>query len=70
MRETGVSGVWWIEHFDQQGELTAELIEVSRVPQILLSASDEIAAGARALRAQIAMAPRSPAQGGSDVTRQ
>jgi hydrogenase-1 operon protein HyaF len=70
MRETGVSGVWWIEHFDQQGELTAELIEVSRVPQILLSASDEIAAGARALRAQIAMAPRPPAQGGKDVTRQ
>jgi hydrogenase-1 operon protein HyaF len=70
MRETGVSGVWWIEHFDQQGELTAELIEVSRVPQILLSASDEIAAGARALRAQIAMASRPPAQGGRDVTRQ
>jgi hydrogenase-1 operon protein HyaF len=70
MRETGVSGVWWIEHFDLQGELIAELIEVSRVPQILLSASDEIAAGARALRAQIPLAARAPAQGGRDVTRQ
>jgi len=70
MRETGVSGVWWIEHFDQQGELIAELIEVNRVPQILSSASDEITAGARALRAQIATAPRAPAQGGKDVTRQ
>jgi hydrogenase-1 operon protein HyaF len=70
MRETGVSGVWWIEHFDLQGELIAELIEVSRVPQILLSASDEIAAGARALRAQIALAARAPGQGGRDATHQ
>jgi hydrogenase-1 operon protein HyaF len=56
MRETRVPGVWWVEHFDQSGELIAELIEVSRVPQILASAPDEIAAGARALREQIAMA--------------
>ena len=70
MRETRVSGVWWIEHFDQQGELIAELIEVSRVPQILSSASDEIAAGARALRAQIATAAAPPGRGGSHVPHQ
>jgi hydrogenase-1 operon protein HyaF len=70
MRETGVSGVWWIEHFDQQGELIAELIEVSRVPQILSSASDEIAAGARALRTQIATAAAPPGRGGIHVPHQ
>jgi hydrogenase-1 operon protein HyaF len=70
MRETRVSGVWWVEHFDQQGELIAELIEVSRVPQILSSASDEIAAGARALRAKIAMAAAPPAPQGSHVPLQ
>jgi hypothetical protein len=32
------------------------LIEVTRVPEILASAPDEIAAGARALREQIALA--------------
>jgi hydrogenase-1 operon protein HyaF len=69
MRETRVSGVWWVQHFDQHGELIAELIEVSRVPQILSSASDEIAAGARALRAQIAMAAP-PALQGSHVPDQ
>ncbi len=53
LRETGISGVWWVEHRDRQGELTAELLEVTRVPEILASAPDEIAAGARALRAQI-----------------
>jgi hydrogenase-1 operon protein HyaF len=54
IRETRVSGGWWVEHFDQQGALIAELIEVTRVPQILASASDEIAAGAVALRVRIA----------------
>ena len=53
MRETRVSGVWWVEHFDQQGELIAQLLEVSRVPEMLASASDEIAAGARDLRAHL-----------------
>jgi len=67
MRETRVSGVWWVEHFDQGGELIAELIEVNRVPEILASASDEIAAGARALRAQISAA--ASLQGGKHVSR-
>jgi hydrogenase-1 operon protein HyaF len=56
IHETRVPGVWWVEHRDRQGELIAELIEVTRVPEILASASKEIAAGARALRAQITMA--------------
>jgi hydrogenase-1 operon protein HyaF len=54
IHETRVPGVWWVEHRDQAGELIAELIEVTRVPEILASAADEIAAGARALREQIA----------------
>lgn len=56
MYETRVPAVWWVEHRDPQGELIAELIEVSRVPQILASASDEIVSGARALREQITLA--------------
>ncbi len=53
VRETRVSGVWWVEHFDQQGDMVAELIDVSRVPAIFTSATDEIAASARDLRAQL-----------------
>lgn len=66
IRETGVAGVWWIEHRDGQGELVAEMLEVAQVPQILASASDEIAAGARVLRAQLADAG-ALLQGGSHV---
>jgi hydrogenase-1 operon protein HyaF len=58
VRETRVSGVWWVEHFDQQGEMVAELIDVSRVPAILTSATDEIAASARDLRAQLMASSR------------
>lgn len=53
VRETRISGVWWVEHRDPAGELTAELLEVTQVPAILASASDEIAAAARALREHI-----------------
>lgn len=57
IRETQVPGVWWVEHRDRHGELIAELIEVTRMPQILMSDSDEIAVGARALRERLAPAP-------------
>lgn len=53
IRETGISGIWWVEHRDPQGALIAELLEVTRVPQILAAAPDDIAAAAAALRAQI-----------------
>jgi hydrogenase-1 operon protein HyaF len=53
IRETRVPGVWWVEHRDPHGELIAESIEVTCMPQILMSALDEIGAGAAALRAQI-----------------
>jgi len=50
IRETSFSGVWWVTHCDAQGKLIAELLEVTRVPEMLASASDEIAAAARTLR--------------------
>jgi hydrogenase-1 operon protein HyaF len=50
IRETRISGLWWVEHRDAHGELIAELLEVARIPQILVAASDEIAASARTLR--------------------
>jgi hydrogenase-1 operon protein HyaF len=51
-RETGVAGVWWIEHRDAHDELLAELLEVARFPQILASAPDEIQSAATALQAR------------------
>jgi hydrogenase-1 operon protein HyaF len=53
IRGTRVSGIWWVERYDQGGKLVAESIEVGCVPGILSSAPAEITAGARDLRAQI-----------------
>jgi hypothetical protein len=58
--ETGVAGVWWIEHRDPHGALLAELLEVARFPQILASAPDEIASAAAALRARNSPAVPAP----------
>jgi hydrogenase-1 operon protein HyaF len=63
IRETGVSGVWWVEHFDRHKALIAELIEVALVPQLLASATDEIAAGAQELRARVAATHLQPVGG-------
>jgi len=54
LRETGISGVWWVEHRDGEGELIAELLEVTRFPQILESACDDMTTGARTLRERAA----------------
>jgi hydrogenase-1 operon protein HyaF len=64
--ETRIAGVWWVEHRDPQGELVAELLEVTRVPDILVSAPDDIAAGAQTLRRQIATLIATPTISRSD----
>jgi hypothetical protein len=70
IRETRVSGAWWVEHYDQGGRLVAELIEVGRVPGILSSAPDEIIAGARNLRAQINATTAASIEGANHAPRQ
>jgi len=51
--ETGIAGVWWVEHRDRNGDLIAELIEVASVPEILCSAPDEIAVAGGVLQARV-----------------
>jgi hydrogenase-1 operon protein HyaF len=58
LRETGMAGVWWVEHRNAEGELVAELLEIAQVPGILASTFDEIAAGARALREHLSLGAR------------
>jgi hydrogenase-1 operon protein HyaF len=57
LQETGVSGIWWVEHRDKQGELVAELIEVTAIPAILEASAEEMAAGALTLRSRLAIKP-------------
>jgi hydrogenase-1 operon protein HyaF len=50
-----VAGVWWVEHRDRQGDLVAELIEVTAVPQILEASTEEMVLSAHALRDRLAL---------------
>jgi hydrogenase-1 operon protein HyaF len=54
IRETGVPGVWWVEHHDRDGKVSAEFLDIACVPDLLARAPDEIAVGATELRARLA----------------
>lgn len=53
IRETGVPGVWWNEHRDRRGEVSAAYIEIARVPAILPVETDELTRAAAGLRARV-----------------
>jgi hydrogenase-1 operon protein HyaF len=58
LRETRFAGIWWVMHRNAQDELIAEMLEVTYVPQMLASASDEVTAAALALRERIGLVAR------------
>lgn len=51
--ETGYAGVWWVTHKDPKGEVTAELIEITPIPDIAVTHGDDIAAAADRMSALV-----------------
>ncbi|MBT3361323.1 MAG: hydrogenase expression/formation protein [Rhodospirillales bacterium] len=45
VRETGVSGVWIVEHFSEGGGVLAKTIEICETPSILRAHREDIEAG-------------------------
>lgn len=45
IRETGIPGVWFIEHFNPESQCIGKFIEVTAVPEILKSQREDIQAG-------------------------
>lgn len=43
IKETRFPGVWWLKHFNTEGEIVAELIEVTPLPDILKTQAPDIA---------------------------
>jgi hydrogenase-1 operon protein HyaF len=54
VRETAYRGVWWVTHRDEAGQPTAELIEITSMPDILATDHDEVADALARLRATLA----------------
>ncbi len=43
--ETACSGVWWVTHRNAQGAVTAQLIEVAFVPELVQAQAGDVADG-------------------------
>jgi len=54
VRETAFAGVWWTRHADEAGRVTALLIEVAEVPEILRASLVDVRAGQLRLREMVA----------------
>jgi hydrogenase-1 operon protein HyaF len=43
--ETQYPGVWWVTHYNVEGDIIADMIEIARVPDILQSQPEDMQAG-------------------------
>jgi HupH hydrogenase expression protein, C-terminal conserved region len=61
--ETRYSGVWWVRHFGADDKIAAERIEITALPEILLTDNADIAAAAERLREDVGSGSSGPAEG-------
>lgn len=53
VRQTGIPGVWWVVHLDDEEQLIAEFIEINYCPEVLITPTEDIRDGREALRARL-----------------
>jgi hydrogenase-1 operon protein HyaF len=51
--ETRYPGVWWVTHYNPEGDIIADRIEIAAIPPILVSQQDDIRMGLALLTAQL-----------------
>ncbi|HEY8887031.1 MAG TPA: hydrogenase expression/formation C-terminal domain-containing protein [Gallionella sp.] len=51
--ETHYPGVWWVTHYNVEGDIVADMIEIARIPEIIKSQPEDIRTGLELLRAQL-----------------
>jgi hypothetical protein len=52
-RQTGIPGVWWVVHLDEEEHVIAEFIEINYVPEALITLVEDVRDGREALRARL-----------------
>jgi HupH hydrogenase expression protein, C-terminal conserved region len=52
-RETSYPGVWVVTHFNRDDQIVGKFVEVSHVPSLLRSQTEDIAAGLRRLEERL-----------------
>jgi len=51
--ETRYPGVWWVTHYNVAGDIVADMLEITDIPEIIKSQPADIHTGLELLRAQI-----------------
>jgi hydrogenase-1 operon protein HyaF len=51
--ETHYPGVWWLTHYNVEGDIIADMIEIASVPAILHSQPEDMQAGLERLQAML-----------------
>jgi len=51
--ETRYPGVWWVTHYNVEGDIVADMIEITWLPEIIKSQPEDLLAGLELLRAQL-----------------
>jgi hydrogenase-1 operon protein HyaF len=51
--ETRYPGVWWVTHYNVEGDIVADMLEIATIPEILMSQPDDIRSGLALLHVQL-----------------
>jgi hydrogenase-1 operon protein HyaF len=51
--ETRYPGVWWVTHYNVEGDIVADMLEIAAIPEILRSQPDDIRSGLALLHVQL-----------------
>ena len=51
--ETRYPGVWWVTHYNVEGDIVADTLEITAIPEIIKSQPEDVRAGLELLRAQL-----------------
>ena len=51
--ETRYPGVWWVTHYNVEGDIVADTLEITAIPEIIKSQPEDIRTGLEFLRAQL-----------------
>ena len=51
--ETQYPGVWWVTHYNVEGDIVADMLEITTIPDIIKSQPEDVHAGLARLQAQL-----------------
>lgn len=68
-RETGVSGVWWGEHYNSDRKVILRTIEITRMPELAVTPAEDIESALVELRERLPEALAQPLEGEASCTK-